>query len=296
LPLQGQIDLAKAILRDLKPVVGALAGAHPALPARYSRSHAVCSMASGDIVGFLTSTREAAERFSAIGDRRNEIALRANTVYALLELGEHEQAAREGEAVVAEAEALGLRNVVALAKQNAGYALVKSGAEEAGVALLREALAEFVAQGHARMSGGTHIYLASAHLGAGRDDEALREIDEALASLASTPPLRAYALAVRARIDLRRGDMARAETGAQEAMRILESLGGIDSGEMDVFLAAAESKLASGDENGARAIVKRGRERLESRAARLDEPRRVTFLTKVAPNAEMSKLAARLLT
>ena len=294
LPLQGQIDLAKAILRDLKPVVGALAGAHPALPARYSRSHAVCAMASGDIVGFLASTREAAERFATVGDRRNELAQRGNVVYALLEIGEYDEAAREGEAVVAEAEALGLRNVVALAKQNAGYALVKSGSDS-GVALLREALAEFVAQGHARMAGGTHIYLASAHFGAGRLDEALVEIEEALAALASTPPLRAYALAVRARIDVRRDDIARAQAGAQEALGLLGSLGGIDSGETDVYLAAAEAKLAAGDESGARAVLKRGRERLDARAARLDEARRVTFLTKVAANAELSKLAARLL-
>ena len=295
LPLQGQIDLAKAILRDLNPVVRALAGAHPALPARYSRSHAVCAMASGDIVGFLASTREAAERFATVGDRRNELAQRGNVVYALLELGEYDEAAREGAAVVAEAQALGLRNVVALAKQNAGYALVKSGAEVAGLPLLREALAEFEAQGHARMAGGTHIYLASAHFGAGRDDDALREIDEALAALSSTPPLRAYALAVRARIDVQRGDLARAEHGAQEAMRILDSLGGIDSGETDVYLAAAEAKLAAGDENGARPILKRGRERLDARASRLDEARRVTFLGKVATNAELTKLAARLL-
>jgi tetratricopeptide (TPR) repeat protein len=252
-------------------------------------------MASGDIVGFLASTREAAERFSAVGDRRNELAQRGNVVYALLELGEYEESAREGEAVVAEAQALGLRNVVALAKQNAGYALVKSGAEDAGVRLLGEALAEFVAQGHARMAGGTHIYLANAHFGAGRDDDALREIDAALVDLASTPPLRAYALAVRARIDVRRGDLARAQTGAQEALTLLGSLGGIDSGETDVYLAAAEAKLAAGDESGARSILKRGRERLDARAARLDDARRGTFLTKVAPNAELSKLAARLL-
>jgi tetratricopeptide (TPR) repeat protein len=296
LPLQGQIDLAKAILRDLKPVVGALGGTHPALPARYSRSHSVCAMASGDIVGFLESTREAAERFAAVGDRRNELAQRGNVVYALVELGEYASAATEGASVVADAEALGLRNVVALAKQNAGYALVKNGAEDAGVPLLREALAEFTTQGHARMAGGTHIYLASAHLTAGRDDDALAEIDQALEMLASTPPLRAYALAVRARIDLRRGDRARSEVGAQEAMRLLDSLGGIDSGETEVFLAAAEAKIAAGDESGARVILKRGRERLEARASRLDEARRLTFLTKVRANAELSKLASRLLT
>jgi len=294
LPLQGQVDLAKAILRDLKPVVAALAAANPALPARYSRSHAVCAMASGDIVGFLASTREAAERFSMIGDRRSELAQRANVAYALLELGEHEYAAREGIAVAAEAEALGLRNVVALAKQNAGYALVKSDSVE-GVRLLHEALAEFTKQGHARMAGGTHIYLASAHFGAGNDDEAGREIEAALADLATTPPLRAYALAVRARIDVHRGEIARAETGAQEAMKLLESLGGIDSGEMEVYLAAAEAKLAAGDENAARVVVKRGRERLEARAARVeDETRRATFLTNVTANAELTKLAARL--
>jgi hypothetical protein len=76
---------------------------------------------------------------------------------------------------------------------------------------------------------------------------------------------------------------------------LLDSLGGIDSGETELYLAAAEAKLAVGDETAARAILKRGRERLDVRAARLDDARRVTFLTKVAPNAELSKLASRLL-
>ena len=60
-------------------------------------------------------------------------------------------------------------------------------------------------------------------------------------------------------------------------------------------LTAAEAKLAVGDESGARTVLRRGRERLDARASRLDDARRVTFLTKVAPNAELSKLAERVL-
>jgi tetratricopeptide (TPR) repeat protein len=295
LPLQGQVDLAKAILRDVKPTVEMLASTNPILPARYYRSHAICAMATSDVDGFLAGARDAAERFAAIGDKRNELAQRGNVVYALLEVGDHESAAREGTAVVEEAERLGLRNVVALAKQNAGYALVRSGKDEDGRRMLGEAAAEFSKQGHARMLGGTHIYLANAHLSAGRIQDALEEIEAALASLASAPPLRAYALAVLARIDLKRGDLARAGALADEALALLDSLGGVDAGETEVYLAAAEAKLAAGDQAGAKAVLRRGRERLLARAARLDEAHRAMFLGNVGANVALLALAARTL-
>ncbi len=293
LPLQGQVDLAKAILRDVKPTVEMLASTNPILPARYFRSHAICAMATSDVDGFLEGAREAAVRFAEIGDKRNELAQRGNVVYALLEVGDHASAANAGREVIAEAERLGLRNVVALAKQNTGYALVRAGSDEEGRRMLEEAAAEFAAQGHARMLGGTHIYLASAYFSAGRTEEALGEIETALANLASTPPLRAYALALLARIDLERGDLSRACAVADESLALLDSLGGIDSGETDVYLAAAETKLASGDAAGAHAVLRKGRDRLIARAARLDEAHRAMFLTNVRSNAALLDLAAK---
>ncbi len=293
LPLQGQIDLAKAILRDTKPIVEELAAENPTLRARYARARSICAMASGDLDGYLAGAREAADRFAEIGDRRNALQQRGNVVYARLEVGDDRGAIEEGRIVLAEAEKMGLRSVVAMAAQNTGYALVRTGALEEGQAMLESALREFDAQGHARMAGGTRIYLANARIAAHDEAGALREIDRALELLASTPPLRAYALAVRASILVACASPEDARVPAEEALSILDSLGGIDSGETDVYLAVARARLACGDEAAARAILKRGRDRVESRAARLAEPNRTTFLTKVPSNVALLALARK---
>jgi hypothetical protein len=134
------------------------------------------------------------------------------------------------------------------------------------------------------------------HLAANQTTEALSAIEAALAALGSAaPPLRAYALAVLARVDLRRGDVSRAAVAADEALSLLDSLGGIDSGETEVYLACAEAKLASGDDAGACGVLRRARDRLASRAARLEETHRATFLGAVTANVELASLASRVL-
>ncbi len=295
LPLQGQIDLARAILHDTESIVTELATTHPNLRARYARAISICAMASGDLDGYIVGAREAADRFAEIGDRRNALQQRGNVVYALLEVGDAEGAIRDGREVISEARQMNLRSVVAMVEQNMGCALVRIGAHEEGRALLESALHDFESQGHARMAGGTRIYLASARLTAHDDAGALGEIDRALELLAAVPPLRAYALAVRANILVANGSPTEGRAFAEQALAILESLGNIDSGETDVYLAAARARLACGEEASARALLKRGRDRIESRAARLAEPNRKTFLENVPSNVALMTLAESLM-
>jgi len=292
LPLQGQIDLARAILHDTKNTVFELADRFPTLRARYARAKSICAMASGDLEAYITGAREAADQFTAFGDLRNALQQRGNVVYALLEVGDAEGAIREGRAVLEESARMNLRSVVAMVEQNVGCALVRTGAREEGRAMLESALREFESQGHARMAGGTCIYLASERLAARDEDGALRAIDRALELLASTPPLRAYALALRASTLVARAPSV-ARANADEALGVLDSLGNIDSGETDVYLAAARARLATGDEPGAQALLKRGRDRIESRAARLAEPHRTMFLENVPSNVALLALANR---
>jgi tetratricopeptide (TPR) repeat protein len=290
LPLQGQIDLARAILRDIEPTTRELASQSPTLVARFARATSICAMASGDLDAYTASARAAADRFTELGDRRNALQQRGNVVYALLEVGDDAGAVAEGRSALAEAEKMHLRNVIAMISQNVGHALVRSGAREEGQAMLEAALREFESQGHARMAGGTRIYLASARIAAGDPAGALAEIDRALVLLASTPPLRAYALAVRANVLATSASPEEARVASDEALAILDSLGGIDSGETDVYLAATRARRAMGDETGARAVLKRGVDRLMSRAARLSEPNRTTFLRNVPSNVALLDL------
>ncbi|HEY1956567.1 MAG TPA: protein kinase [Polyangiaceae bacterium] len=295
LALSGQLDLGKAILRELAPRVAELAAVDPHVPARYARTRSICAMASGDLGKHIAGAAEAAKLFAELGDRRNDLMQRAVVAYGLLEVGDWAASARAGRAVIAEASQMDLRSVVAMTKQNAGFALAFAGERDEGIRMLREAAAESAAQGHARMAGGAHLYLAIVHAESGELDAALAELERALEALRSAPPARAHALAVLARVRIDRGEIAEGKRAADEALAVLDSLGGVDSGETDVYLAAARAKLASGEEASGRAVLKRGRDRLRARAAKLGDAERTTFLEHVPANVALLALAAETL-
>ena len=295
LAVAGQLDLAKALLRETKPVVSELATSYPLLPARYARSRSIVAMASGDLGAHVDGAREAADLYASLGDRRNDVMQRMVVAYGEMELGDFAASVNDASRVISEATAMGLRSVVAMTKQNAGYALCCDGKVDEGLRMLDEALTESAAQGHARMTGGVHLYVAIVRAENGDGEGALAAIEKALEQLATTPPARAHALAVLARIRLDRGELAEGKRAADEALAVLDSLGGIDSGESDVYLAAARARLAAGEDTSARAVLRRGRDRILARAARLDEAQRATFLEKVAANVALLRLASETL-
>jgi tetratricopeptide (TPR) repeat protein len=295
LAVSGQLELAGVILRETKATIDELAAADPLLPARYAQSRSLYAVGAGDLEGHIAFAREAAGRFAELGDRRNNLTQRAIVAYGLLELGDYAEAAAAGRAVIDEASRMGLQSVVAMTKQNTGLAIARAGDVDEGLRVLAEGAAESTAQGNARMIGGAQLYRAIVLADSGKIDEALPEIESALERLTSSPPARAHALAVFARLHLARGKTAEAKRAADEALAVLDSLGGLDSGESDVYLTAAQTRLAAGEEAGARTALRRGRDRIRARAARLGDAQRATFLGKVASNVALLELARRTL-
>ncbi len=291
LPLQGNAPLAREILDSIELQATTLGARNPQVLARFFRSSGLHAMATGDVPRALAAITRAAALFAEVGDLRNALAQRGNIVNGLLEVGDYEAAVAEGGRLMAEAERLGLRNVTALARQNVGYALVQSGQVEEGIAMLRQARADFAAQGHRRMEGGCHIYLASAARKAGDLRAAEGEARAAIEVLDSTPPLRAYALALLGTARLDAGDVAGGSVAADEAVAIFEQLGGTDAGESEIVLAGARAALATGREARARALLEPARARLLSRAARLPPRERDLFLRADA-NARLLALAS----
>ena len=99
------------------------------------------------------------------------------------------------------------------------------------------------------------------------------------------PPVHAHALAILAETLLSREQPAEALAPAAEAVRVLESLGGIEEGEALVRLVHAEALAATGKVDEARAGIARARDRLLERAARISDPKmRTSFLHNVAEN------------
>ncbi|KYF58268.1 hypothetical protein BE04_00845, partial [Sorangium cellulosum] len=143
-----------------------------------------------------------------------------------------------------------------------------------------------------RAEGSARTYLARIALLARDFEAAEREARTAAEILQSAPPLRAAAVAARARalLGLRRFDEGLSAAG--EANSMLESFGTLEEGESLVRLTFAESLAANGRHDAAAAAIASARAALLARAERLsDPPWRERFLRDVPDNARTLELA-----
>ena len=242
------------------------------------------ALCTGDVGRYLVLMRSAASAFDAAGDRRRACSARVNVGFASLELGAFGEATKALDRALEAANTLGLPQVGAVAKHNLGLALAHAGDLERARAVESEAVTAFVTQGDSRMEGGARAHLARILLLAGGADAAEREARLAIGVLASTPPSRAYAMAVLALALLAQKKIDGALAAAQGGMDLLESLGGLEEGETLVRLAYSEALAASG--RSPRDAIATAARRLRERAARIDlADLRKSFLERVPENA-----------
>jgi hypothetical protein len=120
------------------------------------------------------------------------------------------------------------------------------------------------------------------------EDQARRAID----ILEIYLPSRAASLAVCARILLARGKLDEAQTMAEDAVELLESLGGIADGESLVRLTHCEALQAMGELDEAGTAIAVAHDRLVERAESItDERLRSSFLNEVGLNSRTLELA-----
>ena len=122
--------------------------------------------------------------------------------------------------------------------------------------------------------------LARIALAAGDLDAAERELEHALARLATFSDWHAIALATRARILVVRGETGAARAIAAQAVATARLQAGFEDGECYVRLAELEALEAAGDTAAAGRAAELAVARLEERAARLVEPWRSRFLAR----------------
>ncbi|MDI1448500.1 serine/threonine-protein kinase [Polyangium sp. 6x1] len=264
----------------------------PEVAASVHRARAFRALFAGDAGTSVREFEAAAQRFEAVGDLRNACVQRANVGSATNDLGDYARAEASLRDALAQAERLGLGALVAHAKLNLALALARQGQLAEGHAFAREALTTSTRQGDRRVEGYARLYLGMIRL-AGRDLAAAEaEARAAIDLLAAHPPVRAHALAVLGQIAIFRGDAAAALGPADEAMRLLESLGGIEEGESLVRLVRAEALASLGLEAEAREAIVSAYERLEGRASKIRDPLwRAWFLEAVPENARTVELA-----
>jgi hypothetical protein len=105
--------------------------------------------------------------------------------------------------------------------------------------------------------------------------------------------LNAAATLIRALLATERAAEARALADA--GLAEVEQIGGVGFTEVRLRVAAAEARLAAGDADGARAVVRAVLEQIEARAEQITDPAwRARFVERVPDNARARELLARL--
>ena len=117
-------------------------------------------------------------------------------------------------------------------------------------------------------------------------------MQRAESAASGSPAIRAHALATHANILLAAGQPDAALAHASEAMRMLESLEGVEEGEALIRLAHIRALAATGLTEEASLRTAEAQQRLRERSERIGDPRyRKSFLQHVPENAQTMALA-----
>jgi tetratricopeptide (TPR) repeat protein len=264
----------------------------PEVSASIHRARAFQGRYAGDPAASLVSFAAAAEAFEQVGDLLNACVQQVNVGWVNIELGDYAEAERNLRAALLRADRLGLTGLTAFARHNLGLALARLGQLYEARLVETQALEVYKQQGDRRLEGGSRIYLALILTLEGDLAEAARQAEEAVEIVAMHPPVRACALAVLGQVWMLEGRAADALRAGEEAMRLLEDLGGIDEGEALVRLVHAAALGQAGFPQIARVAIAAARDRLLARAEKITSPAlRASFLERVPENARTLMLA-----
>ena len=292
LMLAGKAEVGGLLLQQIERVGREQEEQSPAVTARINVARFYGALFAGDIGAVAECAKEASARFEAVGDLRNACVQRGDLAYAQVELGAYAQAESNLREVLTLSQRLGrLHYASATAKQNLAFALARLGVVEEARVVASEAIADFQSKGDRRMEGASRIALAEVHIVAGDFTAAHAEAEKAARMLSIAPPLRAYALALQAQIELSLNETQKALVTAQQADEVLKQVV-VEGGESLVRLVWAEALHANGRLDEARVALGVARDRLVERARKIGDPAvRRSFLERVPENARTLELA-----
>jgi tetratricopeptide (TPR) repeat protein len=290
--LGGRQELAEVLLGRMENQAAAFGESELTVMAQMDMACALRAHFSGDPGLARRLSSHAADAFERVGDLRMACTQRLNVGYASCELGAYGQSEIELREVLATAERMGLSNVVTATRHNLGMVVARLGNPAEGLALESLAVEAARLQGDPRMEGGSRIYVAKILRLMGDVNGAAHEALTAVRVCATSLPAKAKALATLSDARRAQGLFDDALAAADEAMQILEQLGGVDGEEEGIRLAYAEALHAKGREDAARAAIAEARSRLLERAAKISEAVwRDSFLTNVPENGRTLALA-----
>jgi serine/threonine protein kinase len=281
----GLIALADQLFATAQQLVGAVPYDDASVRAWLDQASAEFALHAGDPVAFLRLIESAVEGFAEAGDARNASLQRANIGNAYMQLGAFSRAERVLRQAISVAEPMKL-GFHAPVKANLGFALLRLGHVEEALAVETDAAQRCLEQGYRRFEAASRIYLAEIHITRGDHAAAIAEAERAEVAAAGAPAIRAHALAIHASALLGSGEPEGALARAGEAMRILESLEGVEEGEALIRLVHIRALEACGLGDEARVRTAEAQTRLRVRSERIGDPRYTkSFLQNVPENA-----------
>jgi eukaryotic-like serine/threonine-protein kinase len=245
----------------------------------------------GDPAAARAALETSVEHFEQAGHATYLLVRRMSAAMTLVELGQYAGAESELRAVLEQIRHSQHKRLASVVKCRLGLALARRGSLLEAHALAEESVAAFKPHGDRFYESVARGYFALILMEAGLTDAAQTEAEQAV-NVCEARSRRCAALGILAHVRLRQGLAREAHQAADEAMRILGPLGGLEEGEALVRLVFAESLDAIDEGDAARAALLAAEERLLARAARIDNPAwRSSFLEQVPENARTLELA-----
>ncbi|MDC0676799.1 serine/threonine-protein kinase [Sorangium atrum] len=289
----GRYAFADALIEAIEGDGTDLAEREVEVVARLHAARSARALGNGDPSACLAGLSAALAAFERAGDRGNACAFRMNVGYMHAELGDFAGAEEVLRSALSGAERMGLHDLAVATLSNLGHVLGYRGRIEEAERTEREAIALSQRLGDPRTEGSARTYLARIALLARDFEGAEQEARAAAEILQSAPPLRAAAVAARARALLGLGRFDEALSAAGEAFSMLNAIGAIEEGESAVRNVYAEALAANGMEADCAAAIAAARERLMERAGKISDPVwRERFLT-IPENQRTLEMAAR---
>lgn len=274
----GAAATARQLLDDVIRVTAKMAETDAGALGPMHAARGLRAFARGALGTLYEEMEAAATAFERVGSVRNSLEMAGGAAFVALELGCLERGEESLRRTIRRSRDVGLEHLCAVACHNLGRRIGEAGRFEEGLALEHAALTSFEAHDNRRMQGLTLAHIAWILLAAGRIDEALRSVDDALTRLHNHPASKILTLATRAQLHLRRGDVSTALADASAAYTGLQALDRVQEGESVIRLTWAEALAAAGRPVEAAEALAAAVSNLDHRAAMIEqEYLRVSF-------------------
>ena len=229
--------------------------------------------------------------FDSVGDERSAVLYGSAVGFALGQLGDYAAARRVLEKTELRARSSSLPTLGSLVEHNLGEVLARAGNLDLGIDVESSAIEALRAQKDVRFLAGSLAYRARMHLLRGEAAKAEADAREAIALGASNASLAPLLFGTLAGVLLENGRPDEALAAAERACASLTA-GPVEAGGGLAELGRARALLALGRAREGRAAARRALRALEARAARFVVPRwRRSFLDRVIEHRALRELA-----